>query len=634
MSPSPQKLVDYDALAAQARGEASSASASVDYDALAAQAAGHSTPAETAQNTPPSAGPVSRFVSGVAETLNPLPLITMLTDRSQVDPDEAALLQGAGAPPGLGNVVRSVVQAQRGEWQKAKHAYETGHYGDAVMYALSTAAPVVGPTATHFGETVKQGNYAGAAGQAIGLAAPLAVSELKIAPKKLTPALKNPNAQEALALQYAQSQGIPMDAGTVTGSPVVRGAQYVADRTLAAAPSVAKATERQTQALRQTASDLSARAGAAQTPETAGQAIQARTSQVVSDLHAQANAAYDRLRALEPANTVEVQIGTKASPSGLVKDAVPVMERQAFPVDMRAVKAALKPVWDRMRRQMPVTQQQASPGLKAIENIMTGPDVAPATVVDLDLSAIKAIARQADRPELRDLGQGLAASTVKRLDMAVQAAVAKGGPEATAALAAGRKATRAKYLAAEIADDLAKEPVKAYRQATQPKDAGIAQLRELQTLAPKELPKIGRAFLEDLFEPTMREGGFQKAGTAFEKWESLGPQTKSLIVPDVRLRTQITRFLQAAKKLQENPNPSGSGGIVSIGSQLGSFALNVPAALTAQVGGLTLSRALRNPRVLQLLTDGLTIKPGTVTSKAWVLTMANLIRQDDKKDTK
>lgn len=171
MSPSPQKLVDYDALAAQARGEASSASASVDYDALAAQAAGHSTPAETAQNTPPSAGPVSRFVSGVAETLNPLPLITMLTDRSQVDPDEAALLQGAGAPPGLGNVVRSVVQAQRGEWQKAKDAYNTGHYGDAAMYALSTAAPVVGPMVTHAGETAKAGDYAGAAGQVTGMIA-------------------------------------------------------------------------------------------------------------------------------------------------------------------------------------------------------------------------------------------------------------------------------------------------------------------------------------------------------------------------------------------------------------------------------------------------------------------------------
>ena len=57
----------------------------------------------------------------------------------------------------------------------------------------------------------------------------------------------------------------------------------------------------------------------------------------------------------------------------------------AFPVNLKPVKAALKPVWDRMRRQMPVTQQDASPGLKAIQNIMEGPDVAPASIVDLDL---------------------------------------------------------------------------------------------------------------------------------------------------------------------------------------------------------------------------------------------------------
>lgn len=285
----------------------------------------------------------------------------------------------------------------------------------------------------------------------------------------------------------------------------------------------------------------------------------------------------------------------------------PELAPMRMPVDLTKAKDALRPVYSKLTRQLPVTQQRSSPGLKAIENILNGPDYAPVTQVDADLSAIKQLARGGDIPEMRDISQGVAAQAVKALHSAVDEAVQFGGPDAIKALAEGRQATRAKYAAADVLKGIRKEPVQAYKQTTFANDAGIAKLREVAKLAPKELPKVGRAYLEDLMATATAEGGFSRAQGLHAKWQALGPETKRALFKDPALVQDIDRFMLLAKKIGENPNPSGTAGVLT--------ALNAASAPATYA----LSKLFYSRRGVALLTKGIQIPVGNKAAvAAWV----------------
>ena len=290
-------------------------------------------------------------------------------------------------------------------------------------------------------------------------------------------------------------------------------------------------------------------------------------------------------------------------------------ERVNLPVDLVAVKQALKPIYDRMMRQLPITQARSSPGLKAIENIVNGPDFAPVSQVDMDLGQIKGIARGADLPELRDLSQGLAAQAIKQLDEAVQTAVAKAGPEASDLLTEGRNATRGKYQAADVLRELREEPVQAFNQTTWAHDAGIDRLRRVVEMAPGEISKVGRAYLDGLLETATAEGGFGKAQGIAAKWQALGPKTKDILFGNEVAR-DLDSFFLLAKKAAENPNPSGTGFITSIGAQGVILVTNPAAGVAVQVAGATLAKLLRAPKVVRALTQGFTLSGRTPAGAA------------------
>jgi hypothetical protein len=73
----------------------------------------------------------------------------------------------------------------------------------------------------------------------------------------------------------------------------------------------------------------------------------------------------------------------------------PVTQDVALPYDFRGVKQALKPIADEMQQQITPGQQQYSKALLAIRNILDGPDVVSASTADQNLSALKAIQREA-----------------------------------------------------------------------------------------------------------------------------------------------------------------------------------------------------------------------------------------------
>jgi hypothetical protein len=192
--------------------------------------------------------------------------------------------------------------------------------------------------------------------------------------------------------------------------------------------------------------------------------------------------------------------------------------------------------------------------LRALDRLLTGPDVASLSTVDAALGDLKAIART-DLPELRTEGQGIAAAAVKQLDQQVRARAAKAGPDVLAALEEGRSATVGKYQAADVLEALRTEPVQAYRQLTAPKDSNITLLRRVQDMATGEIPKVGRAFLEDLLSTATAEGGFQRAARLQAEWQKLGLQTEQILSSDPKLRGSLEHFFLLAKRIGENPNP-------------------------------------------------------------------------------
>lgn len=311
----------------------------------------------------------------------------------------------------------------------------------------------------------------------------------------------------------------------------------------------------------------------------------------------------------------------------LPPDAGQVTQAMLMPVDLTAAKAGLQPLYDRLLRESQLVPLQGGKAraLTALDRLMTSPDHAPLSVVDAALGEIKAMAR-ADVPELRTAAQGAAAKAVRELDGAVRSAAAKAGPEVLETLEKGRAATTAKYVTAEILESLRDEPVGAFRQATAPRDAGIGLLRDLQRVAPDELPKVGRAVLEDLLSTATAEGGFNRAQGLFAKWQQLGSATKQLLYRDPGLVKDLDRFFLLAKRAAENPNPSGSALTVLKFGEGGLYFTNPVAGLATSITAGMLSKLLHSPKAVAVLNRGLTIplgkSPAAVSALVNELTVA------------
>ncbi len=303
-------------------------------------------------------------------------------------------------------------------------------------------------------------------------------------------------------------------------------------------------------------------------------------------------------------------------------------ETMLLPVDIRPAKAMLKPLADRLAREKQLTgvlMGDKARASVALDSLISGPDHAPASIVDAALGDIKALARGAAMPELRTAGQGAAAEAVKQLDRVVREAVAKAGPEATQALETGRQATVAKYATADVLDSLRAEPVKGYRQLTAPKDTSIALLRQVADSTPAAMPQIGRAVLEELLTKATSEGGFQHAAKIQADWQRLGPQTKQILFGEHT--ADLDKFFLLAKKLAESPNPSQSGLIVNAGTQALLVFTNPATGVPLVLGSGALSKMLHSAKAVKLLTKGMQIAsgPGRVSAVAQGVAISNVL---------
>lgn len=478
------------------------------------------------------------------------------------------------------------MQANQQLYNDALTAYHAGDYvtaGSKALNYLLNGIPglPIGSAVNQAQEQLGRGDVGpGVANSALlglGVSAPF------MRPAQVPALTRNPNPVVAEAVEFGQARGVPIDAATATGSRAVSAVQHMADRSLGGYLAGSEsAAQGQASALARVGGDLAAQAHPMPVvPAQAGESVIASIQGTIRTLHQAATDAYDTIRAAE--------------------------EKSPIMVNRAAEQDALRPIYQSLRRQLPIAQQQASPGLKAIENVINGPDTVPLSTAEADLGAIKSFVRGAEMPELRGISQGLAAKAAGQMDAAIVKAARAAGPDVLDALQTGRKATAQKYQAAEVLGSLSSEPVRVFNQATYANDAGIEQLRSIAKLAPQDMTKIGRAWLDDAISKATAEGGFDKAGTLQASWQKLGPQTKALLFKDPAYIKDLDNFFLLAKRISANPNPSGTASAALAGAQalysLGNPSVGVP-VLATQYG---LTKLLHSPLGVRLLTKGLSV---------------------------
>jgi hypothetical protein len=428
----------------------------------------------------------------------------------------------------------------------------------------------------------------------------------------------------ALAKQFGgQSEPAPpVDAATASGNRFVRAAQHVSDRSLGGSVVADKAIQAQGEGLATLGEQLAAKGyHTPVTLEQSGEGVRNAVTGNIRTANATADAGYNVLRKIEadPANARPV-----SSPTGTVM--------MPLPVDLRNAKAAFKPVYDELSRQATITPAammgDKARALQALDKLMNGPTHQPLSVVDGLLSDLKSFSRT-DLPELRTAGQGAVAETVKHLDKAVRDTAAKAGPLAEAALRTGRDATIAKYGAADVLDALHTEPVKTFQRLTARKDTAVELLRDVEKQAPAELPKIGRAYLDDLLTKATSEGAFSHGRALAKTWEDLGPQTKLMLYRDPAYVKDLDRFFGLAKMAADTPNASGTAH-TALAAVQGGWLFTEPISGTAvQLGAATLSKLLHSPAGVKLLTRGATIPlRNRAAAAAWATDFTNMVNQD------
>lgn len=477
------------------------------------------------------------------------------------------------------DTVKGVVAAQDVPRQKAMTAFEKGNHVEGVRHLVDWLIPLVGPRIDQAADYMQQGEIAkglGATADVAGqIALPTVAGKVGFNTPRLVSASKN--AAEAAATAFGKSKGVLIDAGTETGSQFVKNVQKRAGATWGGANVTEAAQATQAQQLARVGGELADQVHpSAVQPVQAGEGIRDTLAQTAQNHATTANTHYDLIRAKEAA------------------------EPAKFAIDITSEKAALKPLYTRLAR-----EAELAPGsvmgdkavaLKALDRLQNGPDVTSLTVLDEVVSDLRSLSGANDSglmAEARTAGQGVAAQMVKQLDAKVKTSARAAGSDVINALEDGRASTAAKYEAVNVSDLLANEPRGIFDQLTRKKDGGINKLRAVEQVAPTELPKLGRALLEDLLDKPTSEGGFKYADKARADWERLGPETRRMLFGTHT--TDIDNFFLLAKKIGENPNPSGTAQVLSATQIL----VGIP--------GYAMAKILYSPKAVRTLTTAVKV---------------------------
>jgi hypothetical protein len=292
------------------------------------------------------------------------------------------------------------------------------------------------------------------------------------------------------------------------------------------------------------------------------------------------------------------------------------------PVTM-GMPVALKPLQDAMRpdhaRLMAEAQVAPLMGSKAeaarvLDRLMQAPEWVPVSVADSVLGELKGVSR-ADVPALRTEGQAIAAKAVQTLSQQVDEIVSQ-VPGASEMLTRGRAATVRKFAAADVLKDLQADPVRTFNALTGPGNTQLDLLEQVQQQAPQLLPQIGRAKLDQLLNLATERGRFQHTDKLYADWQKMGADRKALLFGGPDQVQALDDFFLLAKRIGENPNPSGTAHTLT--------ALNV----TGQPITWTLAKLLYTPggvrAISKFLDADLRVASGTAKGAARDAAWANV----------
>lgn len=541
--------------------------------------------------------------------------------------------------------VKAILQANDAMRQKSLAAFQQGDIASGVRhglmylspYILGTAGAIYGgppglaagvtlgaagaPRLDQAGDLLQQGEYARGAGAMtdVGLqtvAAPAVAGKVSAT---VAPILKETsNKVLRQAVQWGQRNGVPVDAATATGSELAGNTEKALRGTLGGSAPMEAFDQAAADGLERAGGNLATRAnapsrgipGQPQTNVSAGESVRRVLEDKVNFLDKVADRFYERIR------QVEARQRTAIAQTGGIQ--APMTSRWAFTttplaVDIAAYKQAIAPLYQELAQQAqlaPATMigKQAQVYVW-LDKLMNAPDLAPLTVVDKALGNLKGLTRGAPLPGLTTDVQRAAAIASKELDARVMASARQAGVERE--LINGRAATVRKYQVAETWELLRAEPAQVYGQLTARADTQLNLLKQVQALAPREVPNVARAWLDEAITRATAEGKFTHADRLWADWQRLGPQTKSILFG--KLAPEIDNWLLLSKQLTKNANASGSANTLR--------ALNATQVL-AYFPAKGLAKILTTPSGVRLLTRAMKL-----SANAAPAARANLIVQ-------
>lgn len=546
--------------------------------------------------------------------VNPIPAVKAVNNSAAVVINDALQGNFSEATSRAWNDVKSVLsnigQEQGALALKADQAFQRGDFITGGRHLAAYFLPIIGPRLDAAADAYQRGDWGEGTGITLGtginIVAPKAIGD-RAAFRATQQAMKPPvqATPAAEAARFAQSRGIPVSAADASENALVRNLQQTNERTSFGGSVLGnRARAQQANALTRVGGELSDQVSPNPImPEQAGQGVIDAAKAKAAGFDAAADTAYSKLRAFE--------------------------QQRPIAVDVAPVKKAMQPIYEALKREAEIAPASVMGAkarqLTALDRLMSAPDTVALSTADAVLSDLKGISR-VDDAFRRTTAQGIAAETVKNLETQVRSAAQKAGPQVFNALMEGRAATVNKYKTIDVLDRLRTEPVQVFNQATWAKDAGVANLRDIAKVAPQELPKIGRAFLDDLIATATSEGGFGKTQSIQTKWSNLGPETKRLLFKDPQLIQELDQFFRFAKRAGENTNPSGSGFTGLLGAKAGALILQPAVTGAVEIAQTALAKAMWDPRVVRLFNRALRTPRTAAAAPALTAEIAEALR--------
>jgi hypothetical protein len=549
----------------------------------------------------------SDIMKGLGTHLNPVTMAKGMIDAANVT-----------NWPQIGS---NILEAQGKAGSEAAEAFKQGKYGTAARKGLGYLIPLLGPAMNAAGDKAEDGKVVEGVSEGVGLGLatfganklPQAAQVVKAGAKKSIQGIQD----------FAAKRNIPLSAADVSDNAFIKGGQQVASATLGGSMVATPARAAQSGQMRRVAGELMdevAPTGASRAD--AGRSLQSSLEGRKGALEQSARIQYGELDKLEklPKNQSNVQVGTREVKSGVI-DAngnpvvtqVPITEKMAFPTDVRPLKEWAQPILDKLKQRYnpadPESAKNIGQQMKSLQSIVDGPDYKPASVAEKDLSAVKALRRNAD-VETEATMRG--AQELDMLQQSIDDAVSK-DPAAIKALQSGRAKWAAKSEVEEIIGKLREEPAQAFEQTSWRKDNGIEFLKRMQKEVPGEMKNLGRAWLEDTFAKSMAEDGLSGGKGLLAKWESLGPETKLVLFDNPAMVKNLDDFFRLAKRIDSPLNTSGTAAATAAGRAIdlvtGGAVFNdgiIPAIL-GQAGTAGITALMYSPKFVSKLNKGLAL---------------------------